>query len=58
MGVTIGTLSVRRSTLINATPARVWQEFATEQKIKTWFGQGHTLHTFIPSRRSSAARST
>ena len=46
MGVTIGNLSVLRSSLINATPARVWQEFATERKIKTWFGQGHTLHTF------------
>jgi uncharacterized protein YndB with AHSA1/START domain len=48
MGVTIGHLSVRRSTLINAAPERVWLEFATEQKIKAWFGQGHTLHTFEP----------
>ena len=48
MGVTIGLLSVRRSTLINALPARVWQEFVPEQKLKAWFGQGHTLHAFEP----------
>ena len=46
MGVTISHLSVRRSALINATPARVWQEFSTQEQIKAWFGQGHTLHTF------------
>ena len=48
MGVTIGHLNVRRSTLINAAPARVWQEFTTQEKLKAWFGQGHTLHTFEP----------
>jgi len=48
MGVTIGLLSVRRSTLINASPARVWQEFTTQEKLKAWFGQGHALHTFEP----------
>jgi uncharacterized protein YndB with AHSA1/START domain len=46
MGVTIGLLNVRRSTLINAGPARVWQEFATTERLKAWFGQGHTLHVF------------
>jgi uncharacterized protein YndB with AHSA1/START domain len=48
MGIAIGHLSVRRSTLINASPARVWQEFTTEERLKAWFGQGHTLEGFEP----------
>ena len=48
MGLTIGHLHVRRGALINASPARVWQEFSTEERIRAWFGQGHTLHTFEP----------
>jgi uncharacterized protein YndB with AHSA1/START domain len=46
MGVSISHLNVRRSTFINAGPARVWKEFASEAALKAWFGQGHTLHTF------------
>lgn len=48
MGATIGHLSVRRSAFIHASPARVWQEFSTEERIKAWFGQGHSLHRFEP----------
>ena len=48
MGLMIGHLHVRRSTLIGASLQRVWQEFMTEERIKAWFGQGHTLHTFEP----------
>ncbi len=48
MGMTIGHLHVRRSILIHASPARVWQEFETSEALKAWFGQGHTLHTFEP----------
>jgi uncharacterized protein YndB with AHSA1/START domain len=48
LGLTIGHLHVRRSTLIGASPLRVWQEFMTEERIKAWFGQGHTLHPFEP----------
>ena len=48
MGLTIGHLHVRRSTLIGASPSRVWREFSTEDRIGAWFGQGHTLHTFEP----------
>ena len=44
MGLTIGPLHVRRSIFIAATPARVWEEFATE-RIRSWLGKGHTLHT-------------
>ncbi len=46
MGVAISALNVRRSTLIRANRARVWQEFATTEKLKAWFGQGHALHDF------------
>ncbi|HEX5007078.1 MAG TPA: SRPBCC domain-containing protein, partial [Hyphomonadaceae bacterium] len=48
MGLTIGRLHVRRGALINASPRQVWQEFSTEERIRAWFGQGHTLHTFEP----------
>ena len=46
MGVAIGLLNVRRSILIDAPPQRVWQEFATPERLAAWFGQGHTLHVF------------
>lgn len=48
MGVEIGVLAVRRSVLIKATPERVWQEFKTLEKMRAWFGLGHTLHKYEP----------
>ncbi len=48
MGVEIGVLAVRRSVLIKATPERVWQEFETLEKMRAWFGLGHTLHKYEP----------
>jgi len=48
MGIQIGSLNVRRNILIDALPARVWSEFANYQKMKAWFGQGHTLETYEP----------
>jgi len=48
MGVMIGPLSVRRSTLIAASPARVWEEFKSFESMSSWFGQGHQLHAFEP----------
>lgn len=44
----IGLLNVRRSILIQAAPARVWQEFESFERIKSWLGHGHTLHAFEP----------
>ena len=49
MGTTIGLLSVRRSILIHASPARVWQEFGSFERFAAWFGRGHTLHRFDPT---------
>jgi len=46
MGITISLLNVRRSILIRARPARVWQEFATFERVAAWFGRGHELHRF------------
>jgi uncharacterized protein YndB with AHSA1/START domain len=48
MGVTISHLNVRRSSLIRASRARVWQEFETFERIAAWFGKGHELHQFEP----------
>lgn len=48
MGVEIGTLAVRRSILIAATPERVWGEFETLDRMKLWFGTGHRLLKYEP----------
>ena len=46
MGMTIGSLYVRRSIVIQATPARVWQEFESFARIQSWLSLGHVLHGF------------
>ena len=48
MGMQIGLLSVRRSIFINASPARVWKEFESFERVAAWLGRGHTLHKFEP----------
>ncbi len=49
MDLEIGLLHVRRSIFIRATPARVWQEFLSFEKLGAWFGRGHTLHRYEPN---------
>lgn len=39
---------MRRSVLINAPPERVWQEFESLEKMRLWFGTGHTLVKYEP----------
>lgn len=41
-------LSVRRSIFIHASPARVWQEFETFERMQAWWGTGHELLTYEP----------
>lgn len=48
MATTIGLLAVRRSILVNATPERVWEEFGSLERMRLWFGTGHTLLTYEP----------
>jgi uncharacterized protein YndB with AHSA1/START domain len=48
MGLVIGALHVRRSILIEAPPARVWQEFESFERIDEWLGNGHQIHIFEP----------
>ena len=48
MQADIGTLAVRRSTLISAPPERVWQEFESFERMAAWWGTGHTLVTYQP----------
>ena len=48
MGTTIGALYVRRSAFVQATPERVWEEFASFDRLRAWFGIGHTLHAYEP----------
>ena len=49
MGITISLLNVRRSVLIKASPAKVWQEFGSFERFAAWFGRGHELHQFEPT---------
>jgi len=44
----IGELAVRRSILINAPPDRVWKEFESFERMKAWFGVGHSLLKYEP----------
>jgi uncharacterized protein YndB with AHSA1/START domain len=44
----IGTLAVRRSILIEATPQRIWQEFESHERMSRWWGTGHRLATYEP----------
>jgi len=53
MGINISLLNVRRSILIQAPPARVWQEFESSESISAWFGRGHELHRFEPGLRGA-----
>ena len=46
MGTTIGTMHVRRSAFLRASPARVWEEFADFDRFAAWFGIGHQLHAY------------
>jgi len=48
MGTEIGPLSVRRSVWIDATPDRVWEEFGSLERMRRWFGTGHTLVRYEP----------
>ncbi len=48
MTTEIGPLAVRRSILIKAPPERVWQEFQSFERMKAWFGTGHTLLQYEP----------
>ena len=48
MGIEISALHVRRSSLIQATPARVWQEFTSFDRLAAWFGRGHQLEAYEP----------
>lgn len=43
-----GLLTVRRCIFIEAPPERVWREFETFERMRAWFGTGHTLITYEP----------
>lgn len=57
MSVEIGKLCVRRCTQIEATPQRVWEEFASFDKLKAWFGIGHKLESYEPGADGSISLS-
>ena len=53
MGLVISPLCVRRSGFIHASPARVWQEFESFERLAAWFGTGHTLERYEPGAEGS-----
>ena len=46
MGLQTGSLFVRRSIFINASPATVWQEFSTLERVRAWLGIGQEIHAY------------
>ena len=46
MGLEIGQLFVRRSTLINSRPSQVWKEFRNLELLNAWFGIGHNVESY------------
>jgi len=48
MGAVIGSLYVRRSIFINASPQRVWSEFDALNRMAAWFGIGQALEKYEP----------
>src|SRR5262245_41824264 len=48
MGAQISLLNVRRSILIQASPATVWREFESFERISAWLSRGHVLHELEP----------
>jgi len=48
MGLEIGPLVMRRSIWIDAKPAEVWPELETFERMREWYGTGHTLVQYEP----------
>lgn len=48
MGTQISPYHVRRAVWIEAAPARVWEEFTSFERMRGWYGTGHTLTQYEP----------
>jgi uncharacterized protein YndB with AHSA1/START domain len=48
MGAKVGALVVRRSIWIDAKPDEVWHEFESFERMRAWYGTGHTLVRYEP----------
>ena len=48
MATPVGGLSVRRSIWIDAPRERVWEELESFDRMKCWYGTGHTLVSYEP----------
>lgn len=44
----ISPFGVRRAAFIRATPERIWEEFTDHDRMKAWYGTGHTLTRYEP----------
>jgi uncharacterized protein YndB with AHSA1/START domain len=48
MPTAISPFHVRRSCWIDAPPGVVWEEFTTFERMRAWYGTGHTLTEYEP----------
>ena len=48
MPVPISPYHVRRSCWIDAQPEVVWEEFTSFERMRSWYGTGHTLTEYEP----------
>jgi len=48
VGAHIGAHFVRRAIWIDAKPDDVWEEFTTIERMRAWYGTGHTLVQYEP----------
>jgi uncharacterized protein YndB with AHSA1/START domain len=44
----ISPFGIRRAAFIRATPDRIWEEFTTFERMRAWYGTGHTLTEYQP----------
>jgi uncharacterized protein YndB with AHSA1/START domain len=44
----ISPFGIRRAAFLHASPERIWEEFTTYERMKAWYGTGHTLTQYEP----------
>jgi uncharacterized protein YndB with AHSA1/START domain len=44
----ISPFGIRRAAFIRASPERIWEEFSSFERMRAWYGTGHTLTEYQP----------
>ena len=45
----ISPFGIRRAAFIRAAPERIWEEFTSFERMRAWYGTGHTLTEYHPT---------